>query len=86
MTKKAQRPMEVPASEVKNAWHHYVDRVTQTREAIVVTRYGKPIMKLVPLADDEGEPAASVFGSMAGTVTIRGDIVQPAGETWDADG
>ncbi len=39
---------EVPASEVRNAWHEFVDRVSQAREEIVVTRSGKPVMKLTP--------------------------------------
>ena len=73
----------VPASEVKNAWHEFVDRVSQAREEIVVTRYGKPAMKLVPIEAPEIE--TGIFGCMAGTVTIHGDIVSPIAEQWDAD-
>lgn len=75
---------EVPASEVKKAWHHYVDRVAQAREVIVVTRYGRPVAKLSPMG--EGENGSTLLGALAGTVTIHGDIVAPAGEAWDADG
>jgi prevent-host-death family protein len=76
--------IEVPASEVKNAWHEFVDRVSQAREEIVVTRYGKPVMKLSPI--DEPEDQSGIFGYMAGTVTVHGDIVAPSGEVWEADG
>lgn len=76
-------PVEVPASEVKNAWHEFVDRVHQAREEIVVTRYGKPVMKLAPL--EERDEEAALFGCLAGTVTFRGDIVAPTGERWEAD-
>ncbi|HUH11511.1 MAG TPA: hypothetical protein VMK65_00320 [Longimicrobiales bacterium] len=80
---KAGKTMEVPASQVKNEWHRYVDRVSQAREEIIVTRYGKPLMKLSPIdAPEEGE---AFFGCLAGTVTIHGDIVAPTGEEWDAD-
>lgn len=74
---------EVPASEVKNQWHACLDRVSQAREEIVVTRYGKPIARLSPVEEDDDQE--SVFGWLAGTVTIHGDIVAPTGERWDAD-
>ncbi len=76
-------PAEVPASEVKNAWHEYLDRVSQAREEILVTRYGKPIVRLVPV--EPGEGAAKLVGFLEGTVTIHGDIVAPVGEAWAAD-
>jgi prevent-host-death family protein len=74
---------EVPASEVKNAWHEFIDRVSRGREEIVVTRYGKPVMKLSPV--DEPEDRPGIFGFLAGTVTVHGDIVAPTGEAWEAD-
>jgi prevent-host-death family protein len=80
---KARRITEVPASEVKNAWHEFVDRVSRAREEIVVTRYGKPVMKLSPI--DEPEDLPGIFGFLSGTVTVHGDIVAPTGEEWEAD-
>jgi prevent-host-death family protein len=77
------KAIEVPASEVKNAWHEFVDRVSQAREEIVVTRYGKPVMKLSPI--DEPEDRPGIFGCLAGTVTVHGDLVAPTEEVWEAD-
>jgi prevent-host-death family protein len=74
---------EVAASELKNAWHLYLDRVSQAHEEVVVTRYGKPIAKLIPYEAEEGE--REIFGSLAGTVTVHGDIIAPTGEEWEAD-
>ncbi len=74
---------EVQASEVKNAWHEFIDRVSRAREEIVVTRYGKPVMKLSPVDEQEDRPG--IFGFLAGTVTIHGDIIAPTGEAWEAD-
>jgi prevent-host-death family protein len=74
---------EVTASELKNAWHLYLDQVGQAHEEIVVTRYGKPVAKLVPYEAEEGEPG--IFGTLAGTVTVHGDIIEPTGEEWEAD-
>jgi antitoxin (DNA-binding transcriptional repressor) of toxin-antitoxin stability system len=75
--------IEVPASEVKNSWHEFIDRVSQAREEIVVTRYGKRVMRLSPV-DEEVPP--EMIGFLAGTVTFHGDIVSPTGEEWEADG
>ena len=80
----AKRRSEVPASEVKNAWHEFIDRVSRTREEIVVTRYGKPVMRLAPIEESTETPR--VFGFLAGTVTVQGDLVAPTGEEWEAEG
>lgn len=77
-------PTEVSASEVKKGWHHYVDRVAQAREVIVVTRYGRPVAKLSPVGEESS--AGSLIGALGGTVTFHGDVVAPTGERWDADG
>ena len=73
----------MPASEVKNAWHEYVDRVSRGREEIIVTRYGKPIMKMTPM-DEPVQPG--IAGFLSGTVTVHGDIIAPTGEVWEAGG
>jgi prevent-host-death family protein len=74
---------EVAASELKNSWHLYLDRVSQAHEEVVITRYGKPVAKLVPYEAEEGE--RGIFGSLAGTVKVHGDIIEPTGEEWEAD-
>lgn len=81
---KRAKPLEVPASDIKNSWHQYLDRVSQAREEIIVTRYGKPVMKLTPIDEPGDHP--EIFGFLAGTVTVHGDIVAPMGEAWEADG
>jgi hypothetical protein len=43
---------------------------------------GKPVAKLVP--PDEPEPRAPLFGYMAGTAEIRGDIVNMPHVEWSA--
>lgn len=81
--RKAATVREVTASELKNAWHLFLDRVGQAHEEVVITRYGKPVAKLVPYAAEEGEDG--IFGFLAGTVTEHGDIIAPTGEVWEAD-
>jgi prevent-host-death family protein len=77
------KPLEVSASDLKNSWHEFLEQVSQGRQEVVVTRYGHPIAKLSPYeapGDDGG-----IFGCLAGSVTVHGDIVAPSGEVWNAD-
>ena len=77
------KPLKVSASDLKNSWHEYLERVSQSRQEVVVTRYGRPIVKLSPY-DGSGD-GTGLFGSLAGSVTVHGDIVAPVDESWDAD-
>jgi prevent-host-death family protein len=79
---KRKSPKEVPASAFKDSCLQLIDRVGQTREEIVVTKYGRPVAKLV--AFEEGK--APLFGHLSGSVTIHGDVVAPLNVEWDAEG
>ena len=74
---------EVPASDLKNDWHHWLDEVARGRRTLVVTRYGTPVAVLSPI--EEEPPASSVFGALRGWVTAEGDLVAPTGDGWDAE-
>jgi prevent-host-death family protein len=74
--------MEIPAGEFKAKCLQLMDRVARSREPIVITKRGKPVAKLVP--PDEPEPRAPLFGYMAGTAEIRGDIVNMPHLEWSA--
>ena len=70
-------PKEVPASTFKNSCLQLIDRVGQTREEIVVTKYGRPVAKLV--AFDEGKAtAAHSAASPSAIPTNRGVSVRSA--------
>jgi len=64
----------MPAGEFKARCLRIMDDVQLTREAILITKKGRPVAKLVP-AEDRPE---DVFGCMKGEVEIVGDIVSPA--------
>lgn len=74
--------MEIPAGEFKAKCLQLMDRVARSREPIVITKRGKPVAKLVP--PDDPEPRAALFGYMAGTAEIRGDIVNMPDLEWSA--
>jgi prevent-host-death family protein len=50
-----------------------MDEVQAKREAIVITKRGKPVVKLVP-ADAEKD---DIYGFYKGKLKIHGDIVGP---------
>jgi len=77
------KPPRVSASDLKNAWHEYLDRVARGREEVVVTRYGQPVARLLPYEGPSASPG--IFGCLAGSVTVHGDIIRPTGVSWDAD-
>jgi prevent-host-death family protein len=74
--------MRLAAGQFKATCLKVMDRVRRTREPVVITKRGKPMARLVPFAEDMPVP---LFGYLAGTVTILGDVVEPSVEPWDAD-
>jgi prevent-host-death family protein len=75
-------PEEVPATAFKDSCLQLIERVQQTHEEIVVTKYGRPVAKLVAFQGGK----APLFGFLEGSVTIHGDIIAPLDEEWDAEG
>lgn len=74
--------MNINAAEFKAKCLKLIDTVATTREPLVISKRGKPLVKLVPIID---EAPKSLFGYMKGTVTIHGDIVAPQDEAWSAE-
>lgn len=62
------------AADFKAKCLSLMDEVAAQRREIVITKRGKPVAKLVPV---ETKPR-SIFGCMAGTAQILGDIIEPA--------
>jgi prevent-host-death family protein len=71
----------VPAGEFKANCLRLMDEVARQRAPLVITKRGKPVARLVPI--DEGP--VDLFGRMAGTIKIIGDIVGPTDVEWTAD-
>ena len=76
--------MEISAGNFKSKCLKLMDQVQETHEEIVITKYGKPVAKLVPL--DQIAPSQPLFGYLAGSVKIKGDIIAPVEEAWEANG
>jgi prevent-host-death family protein len=72
----------VSAAQFKANCLRLMDEVAQQRRPITITKRGKPVAKLVPV---EEEPI-DLFGYMAGTATICGDIISPIEDAgWTGD-
>jgi prevent-host-death family protein len=72
----------VAAAEFKANCLRLMDEVARQHRPIIITKRGKPVAKLVPI---EQEPI-DLFGYMAGTAKICGDIISPIEDVgWTGD-
>jgi len=71
------KKLEVAAGEFKARCLALLDEVAETGREIIVTKRGKPVAKLVPLAPK----------SLQGSVKFLGDIIGPAvdPDDWEAN-
>ena len=67
------------AGKFKDQCLKTLDEVARTRSAVVITKRGRPVAKLVPCP-----PAAAARG-LAGRVLAEAGDPFGTGETWDAD-
>ena len=68
----------IPAGEFKAKCLQIMDEVKATHRPVMITKYGKPVAKIVP-ADEE---IPDSFGALQGSVRYHGDIVAPDHESW----
>ena len=73
--------MELTVSEFESRFRQVVDDVQARHEEVLITRDGRAVAKLVPM--DAAAPG--LFGRLAGSVQIHGDLIEPLDEAWDAD-
>lgn len=78
----ANQKFEMPAGEFKAKCLQLMDEVEKSKQEIVITKYGKPVAKLVPYTA-ERKP---ICGSLKGQLTFIGDIVSPVDEDdWESN-
>jgi len=51
-----------------------MDEVQSKRQAVLITKRGKPVAKLVPVEQEKDD----IFGFLKGKVKVVGDVVSPA--------
>ncbi|MGH8566195.1 MAG: type II toxin-antitoxin system Phd/YefM family antitoxin [Gammaproteobacteria bacterium] len=70
----------IKASEFKAKCLQLMSEVAETGAIIVVTKNGRPVAQLGPVVSR----ATTLAGAHRGQITIRGDIVAPVDEAWEA--
>lgn len=71
----------IKASDFKARCLQLMDEVASTGEGLVITKRGKPISLLSPYP----ERPAALFGRRRDSLRIRGIILAPSEETWNAE-
>ena len=61
---------KMAAAQFKAQCLAVMDQVSQSGRPVVITKHGKPVVKLVPANDSEDE----IFGALAGIARIKGDL------------
>lgn len=74
--------MQISAGEFKAKCLKLMDEVNERHEEVIITKFGKPVAKLVPVRADFPR---SAFGYLKGTVISQKDLIAPTGESWEAD-
>ena len=69
------------ASEFKAKCLQLMDEVAKSGEEIVITKYGRPVSKLIPFR----KKPKTLFGAGKGRMKIIGDIVSPMPAEWFED-
>jgi prevent-host-death family protein len=64
----------IPAGTFKAQCLAIMDEVRAKRQAVVITKRGKPVAKLVPVEEKKDE----IFGFLKGKGKVVGDVVAPA--------
>ena len=69
---------EIQISKFKAQCLHLLDEVNRTGEGLTITRNGKPLVMVNPIAVNK---TRAEFGVAKKTGTIKGDLVAPVVET-----
>jgi prevent-host-death family protein len=67
------------AGEFKGKCLQLLDDVAAKREPLVITKFGKPVARIMPMP-----PAMKLRGALKGSVLFEGDIVSPLENEWEA--
>src|SRR5881396_727169 len=73
--------VRISAAQFKARCLELMDRVSERRQELIITKHGRPVAKLVPIEEE----AAPVFGYMKNAVVSYGDLISPVEETWEVE-
>ena len=70
----------VAATEFKAHCLALLEEVRQTRQSLLVTRHGRPVVEISPYSPKNAELANPLKGS----ILFQGDLISPLDEKWDS--
>lgn len=65
---------KMAAAQFKAQCLAVMDHVSQSGRPVVITKHGKPVVRVVPATESEDE----IFGALSGIARITGDIEKTA--------
>jgi len=71
----------IAAGKFKAECLKMMDEVKASGCELVITKHRLPIVRLCPITKDERK----LFGALKGSVHIKGDLIKPIEEEWDAN-
>lgn len=76
--------MEITAAQFRANCFKLIDQIQQTKNEIIITKRGKPMAKLVPIAHKEKDPLIGILKGFGHTV---GDLTEPVRnpEDWEVN-
>ena len=72
---------EIKAGTFKAKCLKIMDEVNEKHTSYIITKHGVPVAKLVPIDD----APVDLFGCLQDKISIKGDIVAPSDQHWEAD-
>ena len=72
----------ISASQFKARCLALMDDVAKTREALIITKHGKPVAKLVPFGGN-GQPLFGLHRNQASEFPL--ELIAPLDEPWSAE-
>jgi prevent-host-death family protein len=73
-------PKTVAATEFKAHCLALLEEVRETRQPLLVTRHGRPVVEISPYVPKD----ASRTNPLKGSILFQGDLISPIDEKWDS--
>jgi len=76
--------MKMNAAQFRANCFKLIDQIQNTKDEIIITKRGKPMAKLVPIANEEKDPLIGILKGFGHTV---GDLTEPVldPESWEVN-
>jgi prevent-host-death family protein len=74
------QPRTVPATEFKTRCLALLEEVRETRQSLLVTRHGKPVVEISPYVQKN----SARDNPLKGSIVFQDDLISPLKEKWDS--